>query len=138
MARRPSFLASIVFLLGLGSVVVGQRLLESGAAAAGFTILGLLLALAAGGWRALRLRGATGGRRDVERSLLVLTGVGLCGLLLYFAQSGLMGRLLGRASRWRCRASPSSSRRCGRRPWPRAWCRSSSPSSPTPPWPAPR
>lgn len=87
----PSYLPSVLFLLGLVSVFAGERFVGAGTGRSVLTGFGLLLALGATAWRAISssARTASADRRRVEQSLLRLYVTALIALALYFAGSDL-------------------------------------------------
>ncbi|HME91790.1 MAG TPA: ABC transporter, partial [Myxococcaceae bacterium] len=91
-ARGRSYAWSILYLVGLLSVYLGERIVTPGRMRAAFTVGGVVLLVIAIAVRALRVHGAQGDRRRIELYLLGLYFVGLAGLLLYFAQSDVWAR----------------------------------------------
>lgn len=91
--NRPSFLSSIPLFLGLLLVYGGERLADAGTPRLVTTALGLGAVAAALGLRLMRVRGAKGDRRDVEKLMLWLCLAAAGALLVYFVQSDVPARL---------------------------------------------
>lgn len=94
--RAKSYVASIVWVVGLVLVYVGERIVGVGTQRAVISGLGVALVLAALALRALRLR-AGGDRRSVELALLGFAGGAAVSVLLYFVQSDAFAKLTGSA-----------------------------------------
>ncbi len=90
---RPSARWSVLWLVGMLAIFLGERMIGVGLARGVATILGLLLVLAALAARAGRARHAAADRAQVEKTLLALYGVGLLAVILYFLQSDLPTQL---------------------------------------------
>lgn len=95
MRAAKSYLVSIFFAAGLGSIFLGERILASGPSRGVFTGLGVLLVLLAVGLRALRMSAGQGDVRRSEQLILGLYLLGVLGLAIYFVQSDLMDSLIG-------------------------------------------
>jgi hypothetical protein len=96
MKGMKSFWISILYVLGLLCVYVGERLIATGTSRAVWTAIGLVAVLAALVWRFLRAAGSQGESPRVERLFAKLYGLGAFALLLYFVQSDVGARLFGK------------------------------------------
>ncbi|MCP3138761.1 motility-associated ABC transporter substrate-binding family protein [Pyxidicoccus xibeiensis] len=86
---------TLMFVVGLLAVFIGERILGAGTGRTAFSWLGVALAVGALGWRFTRARSAAPDRRAVEGWVLGLYGVGLLALLLYFLQSDAGASVFG-------------------------------------------
>lgn len=80
---------SILWIVGMFAVFVGERMIGSGSTRTVATAGGLVLVLAAMAIRFVRAGKAPPDRRKVEQTLLALYAVGLLAVLLYVIQSDL-------------------------------------------------
>jgi len=97
IAARPSGRWSGLWALGMLAIFIGERMVGTGGGRAGATVGGLILVLAAMAVRVRRAQGAAPDRRQVERTLLALYGLGLFAIALYFLQSDLPTLWKGKA-----------------------------------------
>ena len=105
-ALEPSARWSALWGAGMLAIFFGERMIGAGGARAAATVGGLLLVVAAMVVRAGRASRAAPDRRQVERMLLGLYGLGLLAVVLYFAQSDLPTVLgQGQAARARLAAA---------------------------------
>ena len=86
---KPSARWSALWGAGMLAIFLGERMIGAGGARAAATVGGLVLVVAAMVVRAGRAASAAPDRRQVERLLLGLYGLGLLAVALYFAQSDL-------------------------------------------------
>jgi hypothetical protein len=93
---RPTIFPSLLYLLGMVGIFLGERVLDSGSTQTLCTVVGLLLILGAIAVRGLRLTLLPPGYRFPERALLLLYAVGAVAVGLYFLNSDLLVRLTGR------------------------------------------
>jgi hypothetical protein len=100
--NRHSTLPSILAVVGLVLVYLGERVLEVGKPSTAVMILGVLLVLAAFVVRLVQSRTATGASRAAQKWLAIFTGVGALALLFYFVNSSLTFQLTGHTleERW--------------------------------------
>jgi hypothetical protein len=89
-------LPSVLFVAGLLAVYAGERIIEAGKASTVMTVLGLLLAMGATGWRLLEMKQARPHARLAEKWLALLSGMALLALFFYFLNSSLNFQLTGR------------------------------------------
>jgi hypothetical protein len=95
-ARSSNPLSSVLYGAGLVFVFTGQRVVGSGKAGTLFTVLGVLLVVAAGGLLfAHRLRGRAPADRGPEKGLAAIYLVGAGALVAYFLSSDLVYHLTG-------------------------------------------
>ncbi len=94
---RPAIYPTLLFLGGLMAIFLGERVLDVGETQTVFTVLGVVLVLAAIAVRALRQASGPANYRIPERALLLLYGIGALALLLHFIDSDLAIRMSGRA-----------------------------------------
>ncbi|RKH50531.1 Gldg family protein [Corallococcus llansteffanensis] len=87
--------ATVAFVSGLLAVFIAERVLGAGSGRVTLAALGTAVALGATGWRVVRLLAAPPARRTLERWVLMLYGVGLVALGLYFVQGDVGTALLG-------------------------------------------
>jgi len=80
---------SIVWLVGMFAIFIGERMIGSGSSRTVATAGGLVLVLAALAARFVRAGKSPADRRKVEHTLLALYAVGLAGVLFYVIQSDL-------------------------------------------------
>lgn len=80
---------SALWAIGMLLVFIGERMIGSGGSRAAFSVIGLVLVLAALAVRLARAGKASPDRRRVERTLLGLYGLGLLAVAMYFVQSDL-------------------------------------------------
>lgn len=88
-------LPSLVYGLGLLTVFVGQRILVSGGASTGATVLGVVLVGAAVAWQLAVSRRRPAAERGPERALLALYGLGTLALFAFFLSSDVYFHLTG-------------------------------------------
>lgn len=93
--KTRSFVWSIVYVVGLVLLFVGERLIGAGGARTVVSGLGTLLVVGATVVRGIRALRASDARRIVETWLLLLMGVGIVALVLYAAQSDVWAKLGG-------------------------------------------
>jgi hypothetical protein len=94
---RPTLYPSLLYLVGMLAIFLGERVLDVGRQQTVFTIGGILLLLGAIAIRALRQLKASANYRTPERALLLLYAAGGVAILLYFINAELGLRLTGRA-----------------------------------------
>ena len=87
--------ATVAFVSGLLAVFIAERVLGAGSGRVALAALGTAVAMGATGWRVVRLLAAPPVRRTLERWVLMLYGVGLVALVLYFVQGDVGTALLG-------------------------------------------
>lgn len=97
MSALRQVFGTLIFLLGLVLLFVGERLVGTGVVRAVLSGVGGLLLVGAVVQRWVRWVRASGDRRGIERRLLLLDGVGVLGVLLYLAQSDLWARGFGQS-----------------------------------------
>ena len=93
---RPAFFPSLLYLLGMVAIFLGERVIPMGGLQTASTVTGVLLLLGAIGARALRQAILPPAFRMPERALLLLYAAGTVAVGLYFLNSDLMVRLTGR------------------------------------------
>ena len=89
-----SALWTVIYVVGMLAVFVGERLIGSGTGR-GATVFGLFLVALAIGMRSSQLKKASPEGKKIEKSILALYAVGAFALLLYFLQSDLATGLFG-------------------------------------------
>ncbi len=94
---RPAKWPSVLYAVGMVSVFLGERLLDSGRPQNIAGILGIVLLLVAIGVRLGRQAKLPEAHRAPERTLIALYLVGLFGVVLYFLNSDLLLRLSGKS-----------------------------------------
>lgn len=97
MSALRNVRGTLVLLLGLVLLFVGERLVGAGTWRAALSGAGGLCVLLAGLERLLRRTRAPEDRRSIEGRLLLLDGAVVLALLLYVAQSDLWARLFGQS-----------------------------------------
>ncbi len=93
----PSFVVSLVWLLGLVLVYTAQVIVGPGSAQGAIAVVGVLVAVAGVALRGFRAFSEKAERRQVEQALLGLGVVALAALAIYFAQSDVMVKWSGSA-----------------------------------------
>lgn len=94
---RPARFPSISYALGMASIFLGERVLDSGKPQNTAVLLGVALLLVALGARVLRQGTLPPSQRPPERMLLGLYLLGIGAVALYFLNSDLLLRLTGRS-----------------------------------------
>ncbi|NMO19288.1 ABC transporter [Pyxidicoccus fallax] len=98
MSTRPvgsGLPVTLAYVAGLLAVFIGERILGAGTGRTVLSVLGVVAAVGALGWRFTRMRSAAADRRAVEGWVLGLYGVGLAALLLYFLRSDAGAAVFG-------------------------------------------
>jgi hypothetical protein len=94
---RPALYPSMLYLVGMVAIFLGERVLDIGRTRTVCTVLGVLLVLGAIGARVMRGSVMPTAFRAPERALLLLYAVGAFAVLLFFINSDLLVWLGGRA-----------------------------------------
>jgi hypothetical protein len=93
---HPAIYPTVLFFVGTFAIFLGERVLDVGGMRTTFTVLGVLLILAAIGIRAVRQAVRPANFRPPERTLLLLYGIGAFAVLLYFLNSDVLVGWTGR------------------------------------------